>query len=134
LKGKEKLEENDHAKARLEKLLSLNKNLSIAYILKEELRSLWQCDTREEAETSLYVWVLSAFVSGIKLLKDFAVRLLGHKSGILNYFHSFATTGKVEGINNKIKVLKRKAYGFRDLEYFKLRLYFLHETRFALVG
>jgi transposase len=40
----------------------------------------------------------------------------------------------VEGINNKIKVLKRRAYGYRDTQYFKLRIYFLHETRYALVG
>ncbi|WP_304249494.1 transposase, partial [Phocaeicola plebeius] len=38
-------------------------------------------------------------------------------------------TGKVEGINNKIKVMKRTAYGFRDEHYFKLRLYALHDCR-----
>ncbi|MBO4663943.1 MAG: transposase, partial [Bacteroidaceae bacterium] len=37
------------------------------------------------------------------------------------------STAKVEGINNKIKVMKRNAYGFRDEEYFKLRLYALHD-------
>jgi len=134
LKGSEKIQDNDQAQARLERLLSLNKNLSVAYILKEELRSLWECSTKEEAENRFFVWIFEAYISGIQLLRTLAIRLLGHKSGILNYFRSFATTGKVEGINNKIKVLKRKAYGFRDLEYFKLRLYFLHETRFALVG
>ena len=44
------------------------------------------------------------------------------------------TTGPVEGINNKIKVLKRKAYGYRDMEYFKLRIYFLNKARYALLG
>ena len=58
----------------------------------------------------------------------------GHRTGILNYFKHRITTGKVEGINNKIKVLKRKAYGFRDVEYFKLRIYNLHESRYALIG
>lgn len=41
---------------------------------------------------------------------------------------------QVEGTNNKIKVLKRQAYGFRDMHYFKLRIYNLHESRYALVG
>ena len=41
---------------------------------------------------------------------------------------------RVEGINNKIKVLKRKAYGYRDMEYFKLRIYFLNEARYTLLG
>jgi transposase len=52
----------------------------------------------------------------------------------LNYFDNRITTGQVEGINNKIKVLKRRAYGYRDKEYFKLRIYSLHESRYALIG
>ncbi|MFH1538174.1 MAG: transposase [bacterium] len=36
--------------------------------------------------------------------------------------------------NNKIKVIKRQAFGFRDMDYFKLRIYFIHESRYALVG
>ncbi|HSX38440.1 MAG TPA: transposase, partial [Chlamydiales bacterium] len=44
------------------------------------------------------------------------------------------SNGKAEGINNKIKTLKRQAYGYRDMEYFKLRLYHLHEQRYQLAG
>lgn len=110
LKGREKIEDDSQAKARLERLLSLNRNLNIAYILKE-------------AESS-----------GIQLLKKFANPLVVHRAGILNYFNHFITTGKVEGLNNKIGVLKRQAYGYRDRKYFKLRLYFLHETTYSLVG
>ncbi|MBL7190700.1 transposase, partial [bacterium] len=44
------------------------------------------------------------------------------------------TTGKVEGINNKIKTLKRQVYGFRDMAYFKLRLYHLHMQNYSLSG
>ena len=46
------------------------------------------------------------------------------------FIHPF-TTGMIEGINNKIKLLKRQAYGFRDMEYFTLRIYALHESRYA---
>jgi transposase len=40
----------------------------------------------------------------------------------------------LEGINNKIKTMKRQAYGFRDMEFFKLKIYSLHEKNYALVG
>ena len=79
-------------------------------------------------------WLQKAWASGIRLVMKFANKVASHRYGILNFFTHRVTTGKVEGINNKIKVLKRKAYGFRDLEYFKLRIYFLHESRYALVG
>ncbi|MEW5806831.1 MAG: transposase, partial [Acidobacteriota bacterium] len=75
-----------------------------------------------------------AWASGIELLEKFANTLEEHRFGILNYFDHRMTTARVEGLNNKIKVLKRQAYGYRDMDYFKLRLYFLHETRYALVG
>ncbi|MBW1670095.1 MAG: transposase, partial [Deltaproteobacteria bacterium] len=44
------------------------------------------------------------------------------------------STGPLEGTNNKIKTMKRQAYGYRDMEFFKLKILGLHETRYALVG
>ena len=52
-----------------------------------------------------------------------------YKKGILAWYDCHLSTGKVEGINNKIKVMKRNAYGFRDERYFTLRLYALHDCR-----
>ena len=134
LKGSEKIEDGTVARAKLDRLLALNKNLSIAYILKEELRDLWSCVSRQDAARYLYNWFQKAWSSGITLLQKFADKLAAHRTGILNYFDHHVTTGKVEAINNKIKVLKRRAYGYRNVEYFKLRIYFLHESRYALVG
>ena len=58
------------------------------------------------------------------------MRLLAYKRGILAWYDCYISTGKVEGINNKIKVMKRNVYGgFRDEEYFKLKLYALHDCR-----
>ena len=51
----------------------------------------------------------------------------GHRPGLIDYFKHRISTGPLEGLNNKIKVLKRRAFGFRDMEYFKLNLYFIHE-------
>ncbi len=49
--------------------------------------------------------------------------LAAHRTGLLNYFDHRITTGKFEGFNNKIKVIKRQAYGYRNTDYFKLRIY-----------
>ncbi|MBA4391925.1 MAG: hypothetical protein C0407_00065 [Desulfobacca sp.] len=57
-----------------------------------------------------------------------------HRSGLLSYFRHRISTGPLEGLNNKIKVLKRQVYGFRDQLYFKLRLFFLHEQTPAFAG
>lgn len=53
----------------------------------------------------------------------------GLQHGILVWYDCPIATGKVEGINNKIKVMKRVAYGFREERYFELRLYALHDCR-----
>jgi len=134
LKGKEKIQDNFTARAKLETLLRLNKTLSIAYILKEELRDLWNCNSRKEASQYLMNWLYKAWSCGIKPVMKFANTIAGYRVGLLNYFDHPITTGMVEGINNKIKVLKRQAYGFRDMDYFKLRIYALNESRYALIG
>jgi transposase len=134
LKGQEKIEDGSSARKRLDHLLEVNATLHAAYVLKEELRSLWGCSDRPTAEAYLSEWLAKAWSSGVALVKAFANKIATHWKGILNYFDYPITTGPVEGINNKIKVLKRMAYGFRNLEYFKLRIYALHETRYALLG
>ena len=72
--------------------------------------------------------------SGIRSLERVAKTLAGYKTGFLNYFKHCITSAVVEGTNNKIKTLKRQAYGFRDVEYFKIRLYHLHTQRYSLTG
>ena len=134
LKGQESIENDYKARHRLHRLLEVNKSLNIAYILKEELRELWSCTSLNEAEQYLDNWLKKAWVSGISPVIKLAKRIASHRAGILNYFKHPVTTARVEGINNKIKVLKRMAYGFRDIHYFKLRIYALHESRYALIG
>ncbi len=67
--------------------------------------------------------------------KKFTKTLEEHFDGILAYFDfDCLSTGPLEGTNNKIKTMQRKAYGYRDMEFFKLKLMALHETKYALVG
>lgn len=134
LQGEEKIRNDQEARAKLDRLFTVNKPLYTAYLLKEELRALWTCSSRSQAEMYLQNWLKKAWTSGVTALSKFARTLAAHRTGILNFFDHPFTTGMVEGINNKIKLLKRQAYGFRDMEYFTLRIYALHESRYALIG
>jgi transposase len=129
LKGQEKL--SLPAQEKLLQLLSINYPLHIAYVLKEDLRQLWRLPSKSSAEKFLNDWIRKALASGIALLARFARKLRRHAEGILNYFIFPISTAKVEGINNRIKVLKRSAYGYRDMNYFMLKIYNLHTTRYA---
>ncbi len=131
LKGQEKLSAS--AQEKLKMLLDINRPISMAYILKEDLRQLWKLNNRCQAERYLYDWIHKAISSGIQLLIRFARKLRRHADGILNYFLFRISTAKVEGINNRIKVIKRMAYGYRDLYYFKLKIYNIHTSRYSLV-
>lgn len=134
LKGQEKLKDDQRATDKLEQLLELNDSLNKAYILKEELRDIWRCKHQQLAYERLCMWLQLMWSTGIEKLHQFAWQMAEHFDGIINFFKYRITTGPVEGINNKIKVLKRQAYGYRDLDYFKLRIYALHEARYSLIG
>jgi len=133
LKKAENLNEENNEKEHLEQALQLNKPLAEAYYLKEELGQLWLKNNRKEAEKFLKGWIKRAHATTIVQLRKFANTLLAHRTGILNWFDYKISTGPLEGFNNKIKVLKRKAYGYRDMEYFALKIYALHENRYGLL-
>ncbi len=134
LMGKERLTDNAKAQAKLDQLFDINRPLTTAYILKEQLRTFWDCPNRIEARKLLAEWFRQAIASGIQLLRKFVVTLFRHRHGLFSYFDNPISTGPVEGINNKIKVLKRQAYGYRDIEFFKLRVLFIRRARYALIG
>ena len=70
----------------------------------------------------------------IPTLIKFAKPLALYRRDILAYYDYTISTGPLEGTNNKIKTLQRQAYGYRDQDYFTLRIYGLHESKYALVG
>ena len=69
------------------------------------------------------------FSLSIPYLKRFAKSLRDHALGVLAWFDYQITTGPLKGLNNKIKVIKRKAYGFRNMDYFKLKILSCHIRR-----
>ncbi len=134
LKRPENLDPTRNEPERLEEALRLNEPLAIAYYLKEELNEVWEQDDEEAAQALLMDWITYAESTGIRMLRQFARTLRFHARGILAYYDYPISTGPLEGTNNKIKTMKRQAYGFRDPEFLKLKILGIHETKYALVG
>ncbi len=134
LKNPDNLREHTNERQRLEAALEINKPLAAAYYLKEDLRQLWTQNNKTTADTFLQAWVKRARASEIKQIEDMADTLETHKSGVLAYYDYRISTGPLEGTNNKIKTLQRQAYGYRDMDFFKLKIHALHLTKYALTG
>jgi len=134
LKNPENLDPVKGEPGRLRQALRLNESLATAYYLKEDLRQIWEQFGKLAARRKLMDWYHQATHSGIRVLQDFARTLLTHAEGILAWYDYPISTGPLEGTNNKIKTLNRQHYGLRDGDFFKLKLYQLHEAKYALVG
>lgn len=134
LKNAENLDEEKDEKQRLKEALKLNEPLATAYYLKEDLRRFWDQPGKGFATTFLTGWIRRAETSGIRVLQEMAKTLAAHRAGLLAYYDVMISSGPIEGTNNKIKTMKRQAYGFRDQEFFKLKILAIHESKIALVG
>ena len=119
---------------RLQEALAFNEPLMMAYYMKEELRYLWKQWDKQTAERLLDQWCLRADASGVKILKAAAKQLRLFKFALLNWYDHRISTGPLEAMNNKIGTLQRNAYGYRDEEYFHLRIKHLHRCTYALSG
>jgi transposase len=134
LKRPENLDSTRREPQRLQEALRLNQPLATAYYLKEELSEIWEQEDQETAQALLMDWITFAESTGIRMLHDFAKTLRLHAWSILAYYDHPISTGPLEGTNNKIKTMKRQAYGFRDQEFFRLKILGIHESKYALVG
>ena len=134
LKNPQNLDDTRNERKRLDEALRINQPLAAAYYMKEDLRQFWSQGSRKNAERFLDDWIKRAEVSGVTMLQKFAKTLQLHRAGLLNWYKQPISTGKLEGTNNKIRTFQRQAYGFRDHDFFKLKIYALHTTTYALVG
>ena len=107
----------------LKDLLALNETISTVMILKEKLKHIWTYRSRAWASNALDSWCSLARSISHPSVNAFVKMLERYRYGILNHCDYPIHTGKLEGVNNKIKVIKRKAYGFHDLRYFTLKIY-----------
>ena len=115
LKNPENLDEEKDEKRRLNEALKLNEPLATAYYLKDDLRRFWDQPGKRFATIFLDGWIRRAEASGIKVLQQMGKTLAAHRSGLLAYYDVMISSGPMEGTNNKIKTMKRQAYGFRDI-------------------
>jgi transposase len=134
LKNPENLDAKKNELDRLMEALRLNLPLATAYYMKEDLGQIWKQANKREGRRVLKDWLARARASDIRMLQKFADTLEEHQEGILSWYDYRISTGPLEGTNNKIKTMKRQAYGFRDHNFFKLKILGIHETKYALVG
>jgi len=108
----------------LTKLLNANKRLHTAYLLKESFGQLWSYQTESEAKTFFDQWKQSLRWKRLAPYQKFARMIESHWDGIASYCcpENKVSLGMVEGLNNKIRVIQRSAYGYRDEEYLRLKI------------
>lgn len=107
---------DDEEKVRLQRLFAHAPKLHQAYTLREELTALFNTtQTSQQAEPLLEGWIQTVQKSSLTCYDSFIKTLRSHWQPILNYFVARITSGFVEGLNNKIKTIKRRCYGIRKV-------------------
>ncbi len=109
-------------KKSLEQLKTLNIPLYEAYLLKEEFALFFLCENAEQGRTFLRNWFNQIPETIKKFFHPFHKMMQHYLYGVLSFFQHPYTNSIAEGMNNKIKVLKRMAYGYRDKQYFQLKI------------
>lgn len=107
---------------RLRELLRVNETLNTVYILKDMLVRIWRYRYRAWAARALAEWCALARTVPHPELSRFARTLERYRDGILNHCAFPIHNSKLEGVNNKIKLIKRRAYGYHDDRYFTLKV------------
>ena len=107
----------------LKRLEQLNEPVYKAMLLKEQFATIYEYREKKDAQPALRIWIGEALRSGLAPFRDLALKLFRKRHYILNFFVRRITSAISEGINNKIKRLKRMAYGYRDVAYFLLKIH-----------
>jgi transposase len=112
-------------RGRLRELLKLNLRIVRAYLLKEDFDHFWEYTSPTLAGNFLDRWCQRAIASRIEPMQRMARTLQRHRDLLLNYFraHKEFSSGVVEGLNNKVRVITRRSFGFRELDTAKIALF-----------
>jgi len=116
---------NDTQASRLSDLLSYNLNTVTAYLLREEFQRFWEFEAPKEAGAFLDAWCEQALQAELEPIDKVVGMLRSHRELLLNWFEARGqmSSGAVEGMNNKAKIVIRKAYGFRIFRAVEVALY-----------
>ena len=120
LKNADKLNESQTEK--LQKLLDENANLNTLYVLKEQLQALWSSEDIQAMQARLEQWCVMAEQTNMIYLKKFVTSLRKHRDGICNFAKHRLTSARVEAGNISIGMIRKRARGIKDTEYFKLKI------------
>lgn len=107
----------------LEQLAELNDRVYRAMLLKEQFLEIYRAGAHKTARANLREWIGAAMASNIPAFVELGQKFFRKRHLILNFFRTRITAAISEGINNKIKRLKRMAYGYRDVAYFLLKIH-----------
>ena len=113
---------SDENRLALEIMLQQSNDLAVAYYLKEQFYDFMASKTKDEANKKLRKFIISAQISNLKEFASCLTMLSNWSDYILNSFECPYTNGFTEGTNNKIKVIKRNGYGFRNFKNFRNRI------------
>jgi len=120
LKNRENL--NNKQKNHLDELIKANKNLNKAFILKDVLKEIFNNKSNSAIKKRIKTFIQLAKEASLSPLNKFISTLKNHLDGIVTYEKYPIHTSKLEGINNKIKEIKRSAFGYHDIKYYKLKV------------
>ena len=109
---------------RFDEVKELNLQTSRAWVIKEVFRSFWLCDTLKKAERYFGQWYGWAIRSRLEPVKKVARMCKSHLGNVLTYFVHRLTNGPIEGLNNAIQGLIKKAFGYRNKDRFKTDIFF----------
>jgi transposase len=115
---------NQKGRESLQLLFRVNRRLYKAYLLKEQFGQLWDCETATEGRRFFFEWKESLLWQRLDPYREFAAMVQRHWDGIVSFCdpQNKVSLGFVEGFNNKIRSLQKRAYGFHDEEYFRLKI------------
>ena len=133
---KNKVNLSDKQSATLQRLCEINQPIYKAMLLKESFVGVYDLKDEDEAVGYIYRWIDEALNSGLPAFIEIAWSMVDKIEYVLNWFRCKRSSAISEGFNNKIKRLKRMAYGYKDIEYFKLKIHqhcgYLNPRRFQL--
>ena len=107
----------------LKRLCEVNEPIFKAMLLKESFREVYTYNDEAQAKECLDAWIQQALSSGLEIFKALGESFRDKRQFILNWFRKRISSAISEGFNNKIKRLKRMAYGYRDARYFLLKIH-----------
>ncbi len=131
VKRPENLNEQRDELDRLERALQANRNLMIAHYLEEDLDRFWRFKSKAQAAAHLDDWLEVAKASSVAVIRRLARSLTRFRDDLINWYDHRISTSPLESMNGRIRLIQRRAYGYRDREFLALQISAMHDRIYA---